>query len=145
MQRTRETATVIAAKLGVAIDVEEELREISFGDWDGFTNEEVAEKWPELLKDWRGSWELSPPNGESLADFDKRIRSARATLLKKYAGQTVVVVSHVMPIRGFLTLAMEGGSAGYWRPQVAPCSLTVIRHWGETFAEVVTANFTAHL
>jgi probable phosphoglycerate mutase len=88
---------------------------------------------------------LSPPNGESLQDFDKRTKVARAQLLKEYAGKCVVVVAHVMPIRGFLTLAMDSGPAGYWRPQVAPCSVTVIRHWGEDFAELVTANFTAHL
>lgn len=145
MQRTRETAAHIASVLGVAVDTEELLREISFGDWDGHTNEEVAKLWPEIFESWRGSWTESPPNGESLEVFDARIRKARRIVLEKYRGQTVVVVAHVMPIRGFITLAMDGGPAGYWRPQVAPCSLSVIRHWGEEFAELVTANFTAHL
>ncbi len=145
MQRTRETAGHIAGLLGLSVETLEELREISFGDWDGHTNEEVAELWPEIFKTWRGSWTLSPPNGESLEAFDSRIRSARNHLLQKYRGQTIVVVAHVMPIRGFLTLALDAGPSGYWRPQVAPCSLSVIRHWGEDFAELVTANFTAHL
>ena len=145
MQRTRETAAHIASALGVTVETEEALREISFGDWDGHTNEEVAKLWPEVFATWRGSWTESPPNGESLEAFDARIRKARQIVLKKYRGQTVVVVAHVMPIRGFLTLAMDGGPAGYWRPQVAPCSVSVIRHWGEDFAELVTANFTGHL
>lgn len=145
MQRTRETAGHIAGLLGVGTETEESLREISFGDWDGHTNEEVAEKWPEIFNSWRGSWTEAPPNGESLESFDARIRKARQIILDKFRGQTVVVVAHVMPIRGFITLAMEGGPAGYWRPQVAPCSVTVIRHWGEEFAELVTANYTAHL
>jgi probable phosphoglycerate mutase len=145
MQRTRETAAAIAGLLGLPVDTEEGLREISFGDWDGHTNEQVAELWPDIFKTWRGSWTESPPNGESLEDFDNRIRAVRKLILEKYRGQTVVVVAHVMPIRGFLTLAMDGGPAGYWRPQVAPCSISVIRHWGQEFAEVVTANFTAHL
>ncbi|MEN9707096.1 MAG: hypothetical protein RIS31_662 [Actinomycetota bacterium] len=145
MQRTRETAAHIARELGLTVETEENLREISFGDWDGHTNEEVAADWPEIFKDWRGSWTASPPNGESLEVFDARIRAARSLILEKYRGQTVVVVAHVMPIRGFLTLAMDAGPSGYWRPQVAPCSLSVIRHWGENFAELVTANFTAHL
>lgn len=145
MNRTKQTAHAISLTTGVGIKQLEELREISFGDWDGHTNEEVAQKWTKEFETWRGSWELSPPNGESLEAFDKRTRTARAQLLKEYAGKCVVVVAHVMPIRGFLTLAMDGGPAGYWRPQVAPCSVTVIRHWGEEFAELVTANFTAHL
>jgi probable phosphoglycerate mutase len=145
MKRTRETATVIAAQLGLSIDVEEQLREISFGDWDGHTNEQVAALWPDVFEAWRGSWEMSPPNGESLKAFDARIRSARELILKKYSGQTVVVVAHVMPIRGFITLSLDGGPAGYWTPQVAPCSVSIIRQWGTSHSELVTSNFTGHL
>jgi broad specificity phosphatase PhoE/ribonuclease HI len=145
MQRTRETAEHIASALGLGVETEERLREISFGDWDGHTNEEVAQKWPEVFQSWRGSWTESPPNGESLEVFDARIRSVREFILDKYRGQTVVVVAHVMPIRGFLTLALDAGPSGYWRPQVAPCSISVVRHWGSDFAELVTTNFTAHL
>lgn len=145
MNRTKQTAHAISLATGVGVGEMEELREISFGDWDGHTNEEVARDWPEVFNAWRGSWELSPPNGESLAEFDLRTRTARARILEEYSGKCVVAVAHVMPIRGFLTLAMDAGVAGYWRPQVAPCSVTVIRHWGEEFAELVTANFTAHL
>lgn len=145
MNRTQQTAHAISLTTGAPVSLMEELREISFGDWDGHTNEEVAQLWPEQFEQWRGSWELSPPNGESLATFDSRTRTARSSILDTHAGKCVVVVAHVMPIRGFITLAMDAGIAGYWRPQVAPCSVTVIRHWGEEFAELITANFTAHL
>ena len=145
MNRTKETAAEIAKVFDLPVTTEEGLREISFGDWDGCTNEEVAAKWPDLFQNWRGSWEVSPPDGESLEVFDKRIRAVRAKLLQEYEGKCVVLVAHVMPIRGFLTLGLDAGISGYWRPQVAPCSVTVIRQWGEDFAELVTANFTAHL
>lgn len=145
MNRAMETASVIASKLSLSIEIEENLREISFGDWDGQTNQQVAEGWSEIFETWRGSWEMAPPNGESLETFDKKIRTARDAILKKFSGQTVVVVAHVMPIRGFLTLALDGGAAGYWVPQVAPGSVTIIRHWGNAHAELVTTNFTAHL
>ena len=145
MKRTAQTATAIAAKLGLSVELEENLREISFGDWDGHTNEQVAELWPDVFEAWRGSWELSPPNGESLETFDARVRNARESILSKYAGQTVVVVAHVMPIRGFITLSLEAGPAGYWTPQVAPCSVTIVRQWGTSHSELATTNFTAHL
>lgn len=145
MNRTAQTAKAIAAKLGLSVELEENLREISFGDWDGHTNEQVAELWPDVFEAWRGSWELSPPNGESLKNFDARIRKARESMLSKYAGQTVVVVAHVMPIRGFITLSLEAGAAGYWTPQVAPCSVTIVRQWGTSHSELATTNFTAHL
>lgn len=145
MKRTLETAMVIAEKFGLSVEVEEGLREISFGDWDGHTNQEVSENWSEIFENWRGSWEVAPPNGESLETFDARIREAREKILNKYAGQTVVVVAHVMPIRAFMSIAMNAGIQGYWVPQVAPCSLTIVRQWGTTHAELVVTNFTAHL
>ena len=145
MQRTRETGSAIASKLGLANEIEEQLREISFGDWDGHTNQEVAELWPEVFQAWRGSWDEEPPKGESLAKFDSRIREVRELILRKYAGQTVVVVAHVMPIRGFISQALDAGAAGYWTIQVAPCSITIIRQWGTSHSELVTTNFTGHL
>ncbi|MCX6486142.1 MAG: bifunctional RNase H/acid phosphatase [Rhodoluna sp.] len=145
MKRAMETANVIASKLGLSVANEENLKEISFGDWDGHTNQQVGEGWPEIFEAWRGSWEVTPPNGESLETFDKKIRTARDAILKKYSGQTVVVVAHVMPIRGFLSLALDAGASGYWVAQVAPGSVTIIRQWGNTHSELVTANFTAHL
>jgi hypothetical protein len=50
-----------------------------------------------------------------------------------------------MPIRGFIKAGMDAGVSGYWRPQIAPCSLTIIRFWGDQAAEVIALNATAHL
>jgi probable phosphoglycerate mutase len=145
MKRTLQTAIAIGRALGAEVEVLEELREISFGDWDGLTHDEVVANYGDLFEKWQGSWELAPPNGESLAEFDTRIRAAKAKLLEKHGGASVVVVAHVMPIRGFLRDALDAGTAGYWRPQISPCSLTAIRLWGDQESEVQTVNYTAHL
>ena len=145
MRRTFETATLIAEPLNLSVEVNENLREIGFGDWDGLTNEEVANSTPEALDAWRGSWSVPPPNGESLEAFDQRINRARKQILEAHSGKTVVVAAHVLPIRGFLKWAFDSGPAAYWRPQVAPCSISIIRLWGESAAEVVAVNLTSHL
>jgi probable phosphoglycerate mutase len=145
MNRTQDTASIIADRLNLKVDTQELLREIDFGLWDGHTNDEVAREWPEEFQAWRGSWELSPPEGESLMEFDERIRLAQKSILETLEGESIVVVAHVMPIRGFLSLSLGADRSGYWKPQVAPCSVTIIRHWGENHSELVTANFTAHL
>jgi probable phosphoglycerate mutase len=143
--RTQETAQIIASQLGLTVETNSNIAEISFGDWDGFTNEEVAERWPAEMADWRGSWTVAPPNGESLEDFDQRVQLGRRQILDEHAGKTVLVVSHVMPIRGFIKAGMDANPAAYWRPQVAPCSITIIRFWGDQAAEVVSLNSTTHL
>ncbi len=145
IQRTLDTAHILANELGLGVAVNEDIAEISFGDWDGHTNSEVISKWPELFAEWQGSWEVSPPNGESLQVFDARVQRGRLGILSEYAGQTVAIVSHVMPIRGFIRAGMDAGIAGYWRPQISPCSISIIRFWGDEAAEVIALNATSHL
>lgn len=145
MNRTKETAEIIATQLGLTVNLNENLREIGFGDWDGMTNEEVSASAPDLMAAWQGSFTLAPPNGESLEVFDHRINRAREQIVKEFSGKTVVAVAHVMPIRGFIKWALDAGESAYWRPQVAPCSITIIRVWGDGAAEVLATNITAHL
>jgi len=145
MNRTRETAEIIAEPLGLSVSLNENLREIGFGDWDGLTNEQVAEQTPDALEAWQGSYTVAPPNGESLETFDVRINRARQQIVKEFEGKTVVAVAHVMPVRGFIKWALDAGPAAYWRPQVAPCSVTIIRVWGEDAAELLATNITSHL
>ena len=145
MIRTKQTAATIADAFGLQSFENENLREIGFGDWDGLTNDEAKAIDETAWETWRGSFTVSPPNGESLEVFDRRLQLARQQITEQHAGKTVVVVAHVMPIRGFLRWVFDAGAAAYWRPQIAPCSVTIIRVWGDQAAEVVTANYTAHL
>ena len=117
----------------------------ALGEDGGVGHEEVVAEWSDVFAAWQGSWDIAPPNGESLKDFDARIQKAKAEILSRHAGASVVVVAHVMPIRGFLRDALDAGTAAYWRPQISPCSITAIRFWGNEEAEVQTVNFTAHL
>lgn len=143
--RTRETAQVIADQLGLTVNIEDDLAEIAFGEWDGHTNQEVASTWPEQYSAWRGDVKIAPPGGESLEEFDVRVQKGRARILEQYQGQTIVVVSHVMPIRGFIRAATVSDWPIYWRVSVAPCSMTVLRFWGEEAAEISAVNYTSHL
>jgi len=143
--RTRGTAEEIGKALRLDPIVHDGIREISFGSWDGKTNDEARALDPQLFESWRGSWEVSPPGGESLREFDDRIRSARNQILERFAGQTVVVVSHVMPIRGFIRGAFDADITGYWRPQISPCSISILRLWGGEAAEVTVVNATHHI
>ena len=143
--RTRETAQAISDKLGLGFQTDDDFAEISFGDWDGKTNDEAKALSPAAFEAWRGSWTQTPPNGESLEAFDARIQNGLDRLLTEHEGKTVVVVAHVMPIRGLIRKALGGTASTYWSIQVAPCSITVIRFWGDQASEVVAVNSTGHL
>ena len=143
--RALQTAQTIGNRLSLPLVAETDLSEIGFGDWDGLTNEEVFAGFEEQYSAWRGSFEVAPPNGESLKDFDTRIRRAFDKILSTYAGQTVVVVAHVMPIRALLRIANDSSVAGFWRPNIGPASISIARYFGHEAAEVICMNSTAHL
>lgn len=145
IQRTQDTANIIANEIGLSVSLNENIAEISFGDWDGSTNDEVRENWPSEFAAWQGSWDVAPPNGESLEEFDSRVVKGLFDIVSEHAGRTVAVVSHVMPIRGIARRAMAGGISAYWSPQISPCSISIMRFWGDQAAEVITLNSTAHL
>ena len=143
--RALQTAQAIGNRLSLPLVAEADLAEIGFGDWDGLTNEEVFTGFEEQYGAWRGSFEVAPPNGESLKDFDARIKRAFDKILSSYAGQTVVVVAHVMPIRALLRIANDSSVAGFWRPNIGPASISIARYFGHEAAEVICMNSTAHL
>lgn len=145
IKRAAQTASLIAKKLDAEQVELADLREISFGEWDGLTNEELFVGHEQQYQSWRGSYEVAPPGGESLKDFDIRVNRALDVILEKFAGKTVVVVAHVMPIRGLLRIANDAEVAGYWRVNLGPASISIARFWGREAAEVVCINSTSHL
>jgi probable phosphoglycerate mutase len=145
IKRASQTASKIAERLQIGQIELADLREIGFGDWDGLTNEELFVAHEKQYQSWRGSYDIAPPNGESLKDFDVRVNRSLDFLLDKFAGQTVVVVAHVMPIRGLLRIANDASIAGFWRVDLGPASISIARFWGREGAEVVCINSTSHL
>jgi probable phosphoglycerate mutase len=143
--RAKQTAQAISNRISLPMVSNADLAEIGFGEWDGLTNEEMIAAFEEEYNVWRGSIDVAPPGGESLKDFDARVRRAFDAILKQYSGQTVVVVAHVMPIRALLRLANDSSIAGFWRTNIGPASISIARYWGHEAAEVICSNSTGHL
>ena len=150
--RTRETAAVIAAALAeasgtlsVEVEVVEGLRECAFGEWDGLTFAEVREAFPTLLEAWVGSTDVAPPGGESFAEVRDRVDVARRGLLEAFAGQRVVVVSHVTPLKVLAGLALDAPLASLYRMELAPCSLTTMAWWADGNASLRGWAESGHL
>lgn len=114
LQRATKTATIICDSLGNEKPTTiEELREMSFGDWEGKTSKEVQ---PDDLKLWRqrspgGS--TKPTNGETLSHVADRAEHTLDSLTRKHPGQTIIVVTHVYFIKGALERASQVED-GHW-------------------------------
>jgi probable phosphoglycerate mutase len=143
--RARQTAAAVAASLGVEVEVEEGLRETDFGDWEGYTFAEVRKQWPAELDAWLASTAVAPPYGESFDDTAVRVRQARDRVLYRYAGQTVVLVSHVTPIKTLLRFALEAPATALYRIHLDLACLSEVHWFADGPAVVRSLNDTHHL
>jgi broad specificity phosphatase PhoE/ribonuclease HI len=144
--RCMRTAEFIAAELGnVKVTVLPELIECDFGDWEGLTFAEVRERWPDELDRWLDSTSVAPPGGESFQVVAKRVRGALATLQSAYPSGTVVVVSHVSPIKLILRDALAASDAFLHRLFLDAAGVSTMDMWPDGGIAVRSVNETAHL
>lgn len=126
VRRTLESAEIIAAALGREIEVEPGFAEMEFGVWDGLTFSEVAERHPDQLDAWLGSLDVAPEGGESFREVQVRVLDGLDRLLTDHAGSTVVVVSHVTPIKTLVANVLGAPLEAVYRMELTPASVTVL-------------------
>jgi ribonuclease H / adenosylcobalamin/alpha-ribazole phosphatase len=145
LRRCRETAETVAARLGLKVRVEDGLRETDFGAWEGLTFAEVQERHPDDLAAWLASPKAAPTGGESFASVARRVASARDRLLSGSAGRTVLVVTHVTPIKTLVRLALGAPPESVFRMELAAASISAVAYYADGNASVRLLNDTSHL
>lgn len=143
--RARQTAQFVADVTGLDIEVEDDITECGFGEWDGLTFAEVKERWPDELAAWLGSIDVAPPGGESFAHCLERVSSARKRIIDRYAGERVLVVAHVSPIKILVGLAIDAPLQSVYRMELPPCSLTTLAWFPDGNASMFSFAEAGHL
>ena len=126
VRRTLESAEILAEALGRSVEVEPGFAEMEFGQWDGLTFGEVAERDREGLDAWLGSMDTPPPGGESFREVEARVHAGLDRVLAAHPGRTVVVVSHVTPIKTLVATALQAPLESVFRMELSPASVTVV-------------------
>ncbi len=126
LRRARETANRLSAITTTArsIDEHDNLREQSFGDWEGSRWQDI----PAAVSDafWKDPAKNRVPNGESFADVVTRVTETVEQLNTHHTGRDIVAVTHTGSIRAAITHALGGDARAGLSFQLAPLSLTRI-------------------
>ena len=109
LRRCQQTAAAVVKGRELRVETVEDLIEVNFGRWEGKTFAEADAADPELHARWLKDTSVACPGGESLRAVHRRVSAARRELQQRYAGQTVLVVSHVNPIKSFVRQALDSG------------------------------------
>ncbi len=145
LQRARRTAAAVAAATGAPVEVDDGWAETDFGQWEGLSYAEAMERWPDEMAAWLGDTSLAPPGGESFAATSDRVLAALDRLLAGRQPGTVVVVSHVTPMKTVLRHALLAPPAALRRIHLDVACLCEIDWYADGPAVVRTFNDTAHL
>jgi probable phosphoglycerate mutase len=145
LARARQTGSIVASARGAELVVEDDLRECAFGDWDGSTFAEVQQRWPEELAAWLASTSVRPPGGESFDQVRSRVSNLRDRLIGEHAGKTLLLVTHVTPVKTMVQLALDAPSHALFRMELRPASLSTVVWFDDGSASLRSFNDTAHL
>jgi broad specificity phosphatase PhoE len=123
--------------------VDERLREIDFGAFEGLTYDEISVRYPQKYDHWMARpTDVVFPNGENFAAMSARVAQAIEEIRQKHAGETVVTVSHGGPNRVALAQALELDPSHIFRLAQTYGCVNVIDYTGGD-AVVLLMNATA--
>jgi broad specificity phosphatase PhoE/ribonuclease HI len=145
LPRARQTAAAMAAVLNVALEVADGLIETDFGEWEGLSGDEVKAKWPAEHAAWLASVDVAPPGGETFSAVATRVHRTLTEIVAAHAGETVVLVSHVTPIKVLLTHALDAPLSSIFRIFLDTASISRVDYFANGATSVRLVNEVSHL
>lgn len=98
-QRTRETAEIVAERLGATVRVDARLREVSFGEWEGLTRHEIDHRYRGAFTRWEACERPLPAGVEADEVMAQRVLQALREIARKHEAGRVLVITSGGPIR----------------------------------------------
>jgi probable phosphoglycerate mutase len=143
--RAARTAQEVAEVTGAPVLTDEGFRETDFGAWEGLTFAEVRQRWPAEMTAWLADPAVPPPGGESLAEVSARVTDALHRVLTGREQQTILIVSHVTPIKTLVAAALLAPPAALYRMHLDVAALCEIDWYADGPAVLRSFNDTGHL
>lgn len=95
LKRAFDTAGALAAAVGCEVRVDPGLRERHFGEFQGFTYDEIGQRWPASFERWRQrDPAFGPAGGETLQAFYRRSIATATRIAAGHPGQSIALVAH---------------------------------------------------
>ena len=145
LARAWQTAQVIGKVCALEVHPEPRLRELSFGEWQGLTYQQIGQRDPDGLARWSSDRvNLSPPGGEGLGEMATRVQDFLSQIRSEHQEGTVALVSHGGTIRIVLCVLLGLPLASYWQFEVDNTAIAEIE-WRSLGPVVVRWNDAHHL
>lgn len=146
LDRTLETARILAEPHGLEVEPRDGLREISHGRWEQMTRQEVEQTYPEEASMWeRDPYTFAPVGGESGLAVTARSLPVLMDIVREHPASCLVVVSHKATIRLLLS-SLLGFDPRRYRDNLdqSPAALNIVDFKDAVSARLTLFNDTSH-
>ena len=146
LDRTMDTAKMIAGPHKLAVIPQDGLREISHGHWEGMSRKDVEAQFPEEYSTWESDpFSFAPQGGESGISVLARALPVVREIVVSHEGKNIVVVSHKATIRLILSSLLGFDERGYRdRLDQAPACLNILDFKDAVHARLMLFNDISH-
>jgi alpha-ribazole phosphatase len=129
LRRCKDFAKDLASDHQLTLQIESDMQECDFGEWDGIEFDDYSQQWPLMTSFWQEPNHNTPPQGESLETFHNRVVTSWQSLCEQHSGKTNLLVCHGGVIRQILAhILPTDWRSGDWysQLQIGHASLTRI-------------------
>ncbi len=145
LSRAVKTAEAVAQHFNLGVQINNGLVDIDYGEWQGLTPNEARQRWPEQVDNWyRHPETVSIPGGETLIDLRSRAMQTINELDARHAGQTIVLVGHMVINRIILLGVLGLGNQRFWHIEQDTCAINIFEAQAGDYT-LVLLNDTCHL
>lgn len=143
--RTKDTVKKLSELKSIEIIEKESLKEISFGDFEGLTFDEIKDKYPKEFQDMiEKGYEYKYPNGESLIDSYNRVCIELDNIISNNDDRTILICSHGGTIRNIITYLISNSYKYHWNFKIDNGSVTILEVQ-DGFTVITTMNNTSFI
>jgi alpha-ribazole phosphatase len=126
LRRSYTTASAVAEVFGVDCQVRPALREISFGQWEGLTWEQIEGQNKAYARHWITDYPRLPaPDGENICDFEQRVLTEMKFMFMEAEnkGRSIAVITHAGVLRTVLCKLLGCSEEEAWNRTRSYCSV----------------------
>lgn len=131
LSRCRAFAEALKQELGLPMRVDEGLREVGFGEWEGHTSDQIRQRWPGAMEAFYHDPIAARPNGaEDLTAFRQRVVAAFDRVVSDQADQPAahsLLVAHAGVIRAIVSHVLDMPVGSMYKLNIANASIARIR------------------
>lgn len=147
LKRAADTANIICSDINIKPQVENSLREINFGEWEGLTKKEIKELYPGAYNKWITDELNAPLCGGDLSIKLASIRAKEAVLrlVNRHKDNRIMIVSHGGIIKAGLIGLFNWKMTMYHQIILGNTSVCKLSFNDKLKPTIVTLNDTSHL